>query len=80
MIRDRDGLVVSYSIIRMIWYVSFYVIDFVVMVLDMLDMIQTVTITLLIYYCILSTTYAINNYNVKISNKNYRILEILWNK
>ena len=70
----------AYSVIRMIWYVSFYVIDFVVMALDMLDMIQTVTITLLIYYCILSTTYAINIYNVKISNKNYRILEILWNK
>ena len=39
--------------------------------------VQIVTITLLIHYCISSTTYAITIYNVKISNENYRILEIL---
>ena len=37
---------------------------------------QIVTITLPIHYCILSTAYAITIYNVKISNKSYRILEI----
>ena len=41
--------------------------------------IQTLTNPLLIHYCISSTTYAITIYNVKISNENYRILEILWN-
>ena len=35
--------------------------------------VQTLTITLPIHYCILSTTYAITIYNVKISNENYRI-------
>ena len=41
--------------------------------------VQIVTITLLIHYCISSTTYAITIYNVKISNENYRILEIIGN-
>ena len=64
---------VSYSAMRMIWYVS-------VMTLVMMGYvghdIQTVTITLPIHYCIPSTTYTINNYNVIMSNENYRILEI----
>ena len=38
--------------------------------------IQIVTITLPIHYCISSTTYIINNYNVNNSNKSYGILEI----
>ena len=38
--------------------------------------VQTVTNPLLIHYCILSTTYATNNYSVNNTNKNYRISEI----
>ena len=38
--------------------------------------IQIVTITLPIHYCISSITYANANYNVNISNESYRILEI----
>lgn len=76
--KGREGLRVSYSVIRMIRYVSFCVIDFVVTVLDVRHDIQTVTIPLLIHYCILSTTYANANYIV-ISNKNYRILETIGN-
>ena len=71
MIRDRDGLVVSYSVIRMVCYVSVMTFD---MVGYVRPVIQTLTIALPIHYCILSTTYAITNYNVKISNENYRII------
>ena len=77
IVRDTEGLRVSYSVIRMIWCVSFYVIDFVVITLGCVrPVIQIVTITLPIHYCILSTAYAITIYNVKISNESYRILEI----
>ena len=41
--------------------------------------IQVVTITLQIHYCISSTTYTITIYIVIISNENYRILEIIGN-
>ena len=41
--------------------------------------VQIVTNPLPIHYCILFTTYATTIYNVKISNKNYRILEIIIN-
>ena len=40
---------------------------------------QIVTNPLLIHYCIPSTTYATTIYIVKISNNNYRILEIVGN-
>ena len=40
--------------------------------------VQIVTITLLIHYCILSTTYATNNYSVIISRENHRIIGNNW--
>ena len=76
--KGRDGLRVSYSVIRMVLYVSFYVIDFVVTIWDMMGYVrpavQIVTITLLIHYCISSTTYAITNYNV--NNKQWKLQNI----
>ena len=41
--------------------------------------IQIVTNPLLIHYCILSTTYATNNYSVIIAEKTHRTLEIIGN-
>ena len=70
--KGREGLRVSYSVIRMMRYVSFCVIDFVVMTLDVLDLIQIVTNPLPIHYCISSTTYATTDYNVNNSNESYR--------
>ena len=40
--------------------------------------VQIVTITLLIHYCILSTTCPTNNYNVNNSNESYRIIRNNW--
>ena len=57
-----------------ILYVSFYEVADDGIGVGMLGMIQTVTIPLLIHYCILSTTYSTNNYNVNNSNKSYRIM------
>ena len=57
------GLMVVVSVIRMIWCDIGYDIGYV------RPVIQTVTITLLIHYCISSTTYAITIYSVKISNE-----------
>ena len=66
----------AYSVIRMIRYVSVMTFDIMGYVRPV---IQTVTITLPIHYCISSTTYTITIYIVIISNENYRILEIIVN-
>ena len=58
-----------YEDIIMILYVSFYELYWCRNVVVVLDLIQIVTIQLLIHYCLFSTTYANTIYNVKISNE-----------
>ena len=59
IVMGREGLRVVVSVIRMVWCDIGYVRPAV----------QTLTITLPIHYCTLSTAYAVTIYNVIISNK-----------
>ena len=60
------GLRVSYSVIRMIRYVSVMILDMMgYVVVSVRPAVQTLTVTLPIHFCISSTTYAITNLHCK---------------